>query len=95
MMTDVDALTRLFIPYCVLHLSISFILRRVDIINIPQAYSYDYFKEKTPVRIKPNTEAEPLPIPVLNLSDICAYTCNTVNNPTPLLTHSPLPLFHI
>ena len=45
MMTDVDALTRLFISAYALHLSISFILLQVDRINRPQLYSSGYFKE--------------------------------------------------
>ena len=72
-----------------------FILRQVDRINRPQAYSYEHFKENTPVCIKPTAEAELLPIPVLILAGIRAYTRNTVTKPTPLLAPSPLPLFHI
>ena len=93
--TGVDALARIFSPSYALHLSISFILRQVDRINRPQAYSYDYFKENAPVCIKSTAEAELLPIPVLNLARIRAYTCNTVTNLTPLSTPSQLPLFNI
>ena len=95
MMTDVDAITRRFIPSFALHLIISFILRQVDRINIPQAYRYEYFKENSLVRFKPTSEAELLTITVLTLEGIHAYTGNTVTNLTPLSTPSPLPLFHI
>ena len=80
MMTDVESLNRRLRPSCALHLSISFIIRQVDRINRPQAYSYDYFKENAPVRIKPTAESELLPIPVLTLAGIRAYTRNTVTN---------------
>ena len=94
-MTDVDALTRRFSPSYHLHLSISFISSQFDRINRPQAYSYDYFKENVQVCIEPTTKAELLPIPVLTLSGIRAYTRNTVTNLTPLLMSSSLQLFHI
>ena len=65
-MTDVDDLTIRFSPSYALHLSICFILRQLDRTNIPQEYSYEYFKENVPVRIKPTAEAELLPILVFN-----------------------------
>ena len=58
-------------------------------------YRCDYFKENTPVGIKPTAEAELLPIPVLTLEGIRAYNCNTVTNLTPLSTFSSLLCFHI
>ena len=94
-MTDFDALAILFIPSYSLHLSVSFILHQVDTINITQAYIYDYFKENSPVYINPTAESEILPIPILTLADIRAYTHNTVTNLTPLSNPSPLPLFCI
>ena len=94
-MTDFDALTILFIPSYSLHLSGSFILHQVDTINITQAYIYDYFKENASVHIKPTAESELLPILVLTLIGICAYTQNKVTNLTPLSNPSPLLLFHI
>ena len=94
-MRDVDALARQFRPSYALHIIISFILPRVDIINIPQSYSYDYFKENAPVRIKPTSEYELIHIPVLTLSGISAHTRNTETNITPLSNPLPLPLFHI
>ena len=94
-MTDVDTLTRRFSPSYYLKISISFILLQVDRVNRPQAYSYEYFKENAPVRTKPTAEAELPPILVIFLSDIRVYNCNTLINITPLLTPSPLQLFHI
>ena len=94
-MTDVDDLIRRFSLSYALHLSIYFILRQVDIINRPQAYIYDYFKENASVHIKPTAESELLPILVLTLIGICAYTQNKVTNLTPLSNPSPLLLFHI
>ena len=93
--TDVDAITRQFIPYYAFHLSIYFILRQVDRLNRFQAYSYEYFKENIPVRTKPTAEAELLPTLVLTLSGINAYTNNTLTNITPLSNPSPLLLFRI
>ena len=83
---DVSALNRQFSPSYDLHLIIYVILSQVDRINIPQAYSHEYFKENAPVCIKPASESELLPIPVLSLSVICAYTSTTVTNLTPFST---------
>ena len=94
-MTDVNALTRRFIPSCDHHFSISFILRQFDRINRPQAYIYNNFKENAPVRIKPTAEAGLLPITFLTLAGIHAHTRNTVTNLIPFLNPSPLPVFHI
>ena len=63
--------------------------------NRPKEYSYDHFKENSPVCIKPTAEVELLPIPVLTLAGARAYTRNAVTNLTPLSTPSPLSLFHI
>ena len=94
-MRDVDALARKFRPSYAIHIIISFILPRVYIINIPQPYRYDYFKENAPVRIKPTSEYELIHIPVLTLAGISAHTRNTVTNINPLSNPLPLPLFHI
>ena len=72
-----------------------FILPQFYRINRPKVYSYDYFKENQPVRIKPTIEAELIPILFLTLAFIRAYTRNTVTSLTILLIPSPLPLFRI